>query len=260
METASGREGAARVPNGDSGVASPTSCPPEVDEALLCQISNLAEAVREPLIICVDRKPSVHAPGRVLVANPMACALLNRTLEAVQSLPLSSLVAAASGRPPPPGLVSKCRIFCADSTSVSVECDCRVLDWMDTTPLLFYHLALVDWKGFVEGGSILKRLRRRKAAAEPADEGSSGFTGNSSDEDLGGEMERSFRSKALADVNLERLNILLVEDDLFSVEAVRAPSHAHMCPGMRMRARVAARAPSHACLGMRTCARGGMRA
>ena len=47
----------------------------------------LVEAVREPLIVCLGRVKSSASgqssivPGRVLTANPMACALLNRDLE-----------------------------------------------------------------------------------------------------------------------------------------------------------------------------------
>ena len=85
-------------------------------------------------------------------ANPMACALLNRDLESVQSMPLASLVATASGRPPPQGLVSKCKLHCVGSESVSVECDCRVFSDGKSVPLLFCHLALMDVRG-LDGSS-----------------------------------------------------------------------------------------------------------
>eukprot|EP00966_Prymnesium_polylepis_P261347 6036788-Prymnesium_polylepis.1 len=59
-------------------------------------------------------------------------------------MPLASLVTTASGRPPPHGLVSKCRLHGVDSEPVSVECDCRVFSLDGCVPLLFCHLALMD--------------------------------------------------------------------------------------------------------------------
>ena len=78
-------------------------------------LQSLVHAVREPLIVCEgqQRAASGLVPGKVITANPMACALLNRDLESVQSTPLNHLVATASGRPPPHGLVSKCVLHCS---------------------------------------------------------------------------------------------------------------------------------------------------
>eukprot|EP00966_Prymnesium_polylepis_P252162 5829481-Prymnesium_polylepis.1 len=76
-----------------NGGGTPQTFPPLNPEAL----ASLVDAVRELLIVCQGRLksnpsgPGSIVPGRVLTANPMACALLNRDLESVQSMPLASL-------------------------------------------------------------------------------------------------------------------------------------------------------------------------
>lgn len=194
-------------------------------------LTALAEAVREPLIVCAEKRPGSHAPGRVLTANPMACALLNRDLSGVTSQPLVALVATSSGRPPPPGLVSKCSAFCAAAPAVSVECDCRVFNGIGTTPLLFYHLALIDWKD--SEGDMWKDGEAALAAKDAgpliagglptAPARSPARTGPSAADDVGDEESSALspRVKALAEVHIERLKILLVEDDPFSVVAIQ---------------------------------------
>ena len=184
-------------------------------------LASLVDAVREPLIVCLGRVKNGHSsisPGRVLTANPMACALLNRDLESVQSMPLASLVATASGRPPPPGLVSKCKLHCADSESVSVECDCRVLadaaEKGESVPLIFCHLAILD----------VREPPERPAGSASGSEGVGARSAVAVADDAEANEADIFtwpRAKALAEVQLERLKILVVEDDLFSAAAVR---------------------------------------
>jgi len=165
-------------------------------------LATLEEGVYAPLIVCEERRPNSGLPGRVLTANPMACAMLNRNLADVQAQPLASLVATASGRPPPPGLVSKCTVFCWNAPPVPVQCDCHVLEGIGSTPLLFYHLALMDWNVSAEaaGGQVTGHGRL--------------------DEDAAGGTASLF-VRALAEVHIERLKILLVEDDPFSVVAIQ---------------------------------------
>ena len=190
----------------------------------------LVEAVREPLIVCLGRVKSSASgqssivPGRVLTANPMACALLNRDLESVQSMPLASLVATASGRPPPQGLVSKCKLHCVGSESVSVECDCRVFSDGKSVPLLFCHLALMDVRG-LDGSPATP------GTALAVDEGEGEEAAAEGSSAAGAPLTAS-RAKALAEVQLERLKILLVEDDLFSASAIMELCHQVMRAGM----------------------------
>ena len=177
---------------------SPTDSP----ELTMDTLATLEEGVYAPLIVCEERRPNSGLPGRVLTANPMACAMLNRNLADVQAQPLASLVATASGRPPPPGLVSKCTVYCWNAPPVPVQCDCYALEGIGSTPLLFYHLALMDWN----------------VSAETAD---GHVTGHGRlDEDAAGGTASLF-VRALAEVHIERLKILLVEDDPFSVVAIQ---------------------------------------
>ena len=136
-------------------------------------LHSLVDAVREPLIVCLGhhRGASGLTPKRILTANAMACALLNRDLESVQSTPLNQLVATGSGRFPPPGLVSKCVLHCLDAEAVSVECDCRVFSYDigggTREPLLFCHLALLD----IAPPSFIQRRTGRRGRADASGDG-----------------------------------------------------------------------------------------
>ena len=203
----------------------------------LLTLEALAEAVREPLIICSVKQPGAHTPGQVLTANEMACTLLNRDIASITALPLNLVLTTSSGRSPPPGLVSKCTARCAGAPSVSVECDCRVFEPPSMTPLLFYHLALVDRMDSDEHASSAAA----EAASTPGSAGSGNDYGGSaaaagatattvtadqpslavaSGVSECGSSTLSPRVKELADVQIEPLRILLVEDDAFAAMAI----------------------------------------
>ena len=198
-------------------------------------LDSLVDAVREPLLVCLGQITSsgAFAPGRILTANAMACTLLNRDLEVIKSMPLTSLVTTASGRPPPHGLVSKCTLYCADADSVAVEVDCRVFTSGlggrdDHLPLFFCHLSLLD---------VLSPTRDRRGRTMDSSHGAASttmvtkevdavtaeVTTTDAEEDVDW-PEASPRARALADVQLERLRILVVEDDLCEHNPARAPT------------------------------------
>ena len=188
-------------------------------------IRDLAEAVREPLIVCAaaPRPRGVLTPSRVITANQSSCALLNLELDSLVQQPLASLVAGKAGRPPPPGLVSKASLFC-EGSRISVECDCRVVEHEGAPLLLFYHLTLLDWKeehhdddDDAVARRRRRRLRRSVGTADRTVDASTPSTAGSEVE----EGAEAHATQSLADVHIERLKILLVEDDEFSVAAVK---------------------------------------
>jgi CheY-like chemotaxis protein len=211
-------------------------------------LASLVDAVREPLIVCLGKRRRSGgglSVGKVVAVNAMACALLNLNTESVLSSPLASLVTTPSGRPPPHGLVSKCTLHCVGSESVSVECDCRVFSTDvgsgEAMPLLFCHLALVDVAGSSSSrlSSPFRRAPGRSGRQKPASSaGGGGGDSNGEQEETEEETEEegegdggeeglqaeaeddSPRAKALQEVQLERLKILVVEDDMMSAVAI----------------------------------------
>ena len=214
----------ARALDGPNFDTSPPSSPrqPILSRELL---DNLVDAIRDPLIVCKARvrgSSVVAGAGTTVTANESACALLNRTLASLQSLPLSALVTTASGRPPPHGLVSKCKLHCEGVEPVSVECDCRVFSGGSTVaPLLFCHLALADARDedltdALDAAEAVDLPMGDSAATVSAVMERSNESGMSASETIASSM----RAKALADVQLEKMRILVVEDDAFSRAAI----------------------------------------
>lgn len=204
-------------------------------------LASLVDAVREPLIVCLARVKngqSGMSSGRVLAANPMACALLNRDPDSVKSMPLASLVSTASGRPPPHGLVSKCKLHCVGSEELYVECDCRVFGGPADpkageagASLVFCHLTLMDVQDNQQPSTAAPSPKAGGSSTDGAEAADDDSALNAGDDPADGDAVaveghtwhgRSWpRARALAEVQLERLKILLCEDDIFSASAIQ---------------------------------------
>ena len=106
----------------------------------------------------------------------------------------------------------ECTLHCAGGATIAAECDCRVFVAEDG-PLHFYHLSPNEAAGALDaldGTDVSERAAELApvAAALAADDGADGGGG------------AGLRAKALASVELERLKILVVEDDVFSITAI----------------------------------------